>query len=534
MKKKAELPSGWVCAPIGQTVAIDGIFTDGDWVETKDQDPDGDVRLIQLADIGDGSFLDKSSRFLTRAKALELNCTFLKKGDLLVARMPEPLGRCCIFPLDGVEKYVTVVDVCAVRPGTSSINSKFLMYAINSLPTRTAIEALKSGSTRKRISRRNLSHVEIPLAPKNEQLRIVARIEELFSKLDMGIKSLKTARAKLDVYRQAVLKDAFEGKLTAQWREENKYKLEIPDKLLARIQQTRLARYEEQLREWKNTIKKWEDDGKRGKKTARPQVANDPSPISRESQERLLDLPYGWKWVKLGQLFSVPPQNGVYKPASHYGSGTQIIRIDDFYDGRLIRRTGFKRLRLSNEEIKKYKVQNSDLLVNRVNSIEHLGKCALVDSLTENTAFESNIMRCRLVEDVISKPYIAAYLASHKGRNQLCENAKHAVNQASINQADVATTLVPITCREEQLRVVQEIEQKLSQADASISQIEVHLKKAGALKQSILRRAFAGHLVLQDPNDEPASVLLDRIRTEREKELQHNSSKKIRKITTSV
>src|SRR5690242_5616822 len=89
----------------------DGVFIDGDWVETKDQDPNGDVRLIQLADVGDGVFRNRSSRFLTMAKAKELRCTFLEPGDILIARMPEPLGRACIFP--GVDQpAVTAVDVC--------------------------------------------------------------------------------------------------------------------------------------------------------------------------------------------------------------------------------------------------------------------------------------------------------------------------------------------------------------------------------------------------------------------------------------
>ncbi|ANO14592.1 hypothetical protein BAB77_12585 [Mycobacteroides abscessus] len=92
----------------------DGLFVDGDWVESKDQDPDGDVRLIQLADVGDGVFRDRSSRFLTSEKAKELRCTFLEPGDVLVARMPEPLGRACIFPGVG-QPAVTAVDVCIIR-----------------------------------------------------------------------------------------------------------------------------------------------------------------------------------------------------------------------------------------------------------------------------------------------------------------------------------------------------------------------------------------------------------------------------------
>ena len=306
----AEIPPGWAYVTVGDVLTSDGIFTDGDWVETKDQDPNGDVRLIQLADIGDGSFLDKSSRFLTRAKAYELNCTFLIKGDLLVARMPDPLGRCCIFPLDGVKKYVTVVDVCAIRLGTSSIIPKYMMYAINSPRTRTAIEALKSGSTRKRISRRNLARVEIPLAPQNEQQRIVAKIKELFSELAKGIGSLKTARAQLNVYRQAVLKHAFAGKLTAQWREENKDKLEKPEQLLARIKQERAARYKQQLKKWKTAVKIWQECGKSGQKPRKPktpvtlflprngEIANSPS------------LPNSWLWIKVQALLAEPLANG--------------------------------------------------------------------------------------------------------------------------------------------------------------------------------------------------------------------------------
>ena len=164
----------------------------------------------------------------------------------------------------------------------------------------------------------------LSLPPLPEQHRIVAKIEELFSELDKGIESLKTAQAQLKVYRQAVLKHAFEGKLTAQWREENKDKLEKPEQLLARIRQEREARYEQQIQKWKAAVKTWEESGKSGKKPAKPKLANNPSPIGRKDRERFLDLPDGWAWVKLGQLFSISPQNGVYKPASDYGSGTQI------------------------------------------------------------------------------------------------------------------------------------------------------------------------------------------------------------------
>src|SRR4051795_4144941 len=90
--------SGSLGSPTLAELLKDGLFVDGDWVESKDQDPNGEVRLIQLADIGNGEFLNKSARFLTLEKARELKCIFLKSGDILIARMPDPIGRACIFP----------------------------------------------------------------------------------------------------------------------------------------------------------------------------------------------------------------------------------------------------------------------------------------------------------------------------------------------------------------------------------------------------------------------------------------------------
>ena len=245
-----KLPGAWDTASLGKLIAPDGIFTDGDWVESKDQDPNGDVRLVQLADIADSRFLDKSSRFLTREKADELNCTFLKKGDLMVARMPDPLGRCCIFPLDGESRFVTVVDVCAIRLGSAEIDPRYLMHAINSPIVRTQITALQSGSTRKRISRKNLAAVSIPIAPLNEQRRIVERIETLFEEIERGIESLRAAKNGIALYRQSLLKSAFEGRLTADWRSQNPDKLEDPEALLVRIREERERCYWADLHAW--------------------------------------------------------------------------------------------------------------------------------------------------------------------------------------------------------------------------------------------------------------------------------------------
>jgi len=185
-----------------------GIFVDGDWIETKDQDANGAVRLIQLADIGPGDFRDKSDRHITVNKAEELHCTYLHKGDLLIARLGEPLCKACIFPLDGL--YITAVDVAVLRIGSKSVDPRYLMYFLNSPGFKAQLKEYESGTTRKRISRKNLDRIEIEFPSLPEQERIVARIEELFSQLDAGVETLKKVKAQLAVYRQAAITDAFE------------------------------------------------------------------------------------------------------------------------------------------------------------------------------------------------------------------------------------------------------------------------------------------------------------------------------------
>jgi type I restriction enzyme S subunit len=252
--KEYKMPIGWVWATIEEIVdGKNGVFKDGDWVETKDQNPNGSVRLIQLADVGDGFFRNRSERFMTKEKAIEINCTFLKSGDILVARMPDPLGRACIFPFKEENKYVTVVDVAIIRTELNGISNKLLLNFINSPIIRKEIERLQTGTTRKRISRGNLSNISFPIPPLNEQHRIVSKIEELFSELDNGVANLKLAQNQLKVYRQALLKYAFEGKLTEQWRKENNP--EPAEKLLERIKAERQQRYEQELKDWKAAIK---------------------------------------------------------------------------------------------------------------------------------------------------------------------------------------------------------------------------------------------------------------------------------------
>jgi type I restriction enzyme S subunit len=194
-----------------------------------------------------------------------------------------------------------------------------------------------------------------------------------------------------------------------------------------------------------------------------------------------------------------------------------ILRINNFYDGEINEWNTLKRLTIEDNEYKIYALQNDDIIVNRVNSIPFLGKSAIVRNLPEPCVFESNMMRIKFNNEIVSPFYIIRYLNSMPGLEELRKNAKHAVNQASINQKDVKAVLVPLPTLKEQNEIVRRIEQLFAFAD----KIETRYTKAKAildkLPQSILSKAFRGELVPQDPDDEPARVLLERIRAEKEK-----------------
>lgn len=203
----SELPDEWTLNPLAKLLQP-SLFIDGDWVESKDQSPDGDVRLIQLADIGDGHFIDKSDRHLTKDAAVRLKCTFLKKGDLLVARMPEPLGRCCVFPLDGEERFVTVVDVAVMRPH-DNFNSIWLMNLVNSGYARKFIEDNAGGTTRTRISRKNLGGLPLPVPPLNEQHRIA----EILSSVDASIQATQAVIEQAERVKRGLMEELLTGGL---------------------------------------------------------------------------------------------------------------------------------------------------------------------------------------------------------------------------------------------------------------------------------------------------------------------------------
>lgn len=172
------------------------------------------IPVFKIQNIKENRFVDKNINFVSPTKAEELSRhSFQKGGDLIITKLGNPLGLCCKVP----EKYpygIIVADLMRFRPSTRRVVVQYLMYGINSVIVQNQFKAITKGTTRPRVNLTIVRGIKFPFPPLPEQRAIVSKIEQLFSELDNGIANLKLAQEQLKVYRQAVLKKAFEGELT--------------------------------------------------------------------------------------------------------------------------------------------------------------------------------------------------------------------------------------------------------------------------------------------------------------------------------
>lgn len=198
----------------------------------------------------------------------------------------------------------------------------------------------------------------------------------------------------------------------------------------------------------------------------------------------------GWEKEKLGSLIVHGPQNGLYKHAKDYGRGTRILRIDGFYNGKVLSEENLKRLQASEKEIETYKLNHNDIVINRVNSREYLGKSALIPKFNEYILFESNMMRMTLDKEKIVPRFAINFLQTGFIKNQILNRAKDAVNQSSINQKDVCDfdiLIPPLKIQKEFAEIVEAIE-------AQKTRLQAHLVELDTLFASLQQRAFNGEL----------------------------------------
>lgn len=363
----------------------------------------------------------------------------LEKGDLLFARTGATVGKSFLIK-NQVPDSVFASYLIRVRCNKLVLNEDYLSYFFESPKYWIQITENQSGIGQPNVNGTKLGKLIIPIPPLPEQRAIVARIEELFSELDHSIANLKAAQAKLEVYRQAVLKKAFEGGYTNS-----------------------------------DSI----------------------------------------KWVELGSVC-----NNV-----EYGSSSKsedsglvpVLRMGNIQNGKF----DWNDLKYSNsqDEINKYRLKKDDVLFNRTNSPEHVGKTAIFKGERE-AIFAGYLIRINYKASVILGDYLCYFLNSHTAKKFGDSVKSFGVNQSNINGTKLKKYPFPLTSIDEQIQIVQEIESRLSVADKLIETIQTNLGKAEALRQSILKKAFEGKLLSkaeieacrQETDWKPAERLVERIK----------------------
>jgi type I restriction enzyme S subunit len=370
------------------------------------------------------------------------------------------------------------------RPHPDVMHPKYLTYFIQTRACQIEIDRMKTGISDSGL---NLTHdrfatLKIPVPPLNEQHRIVAKIEELFSELEGGVESLTTAQEQLKAYRQAVLKNAFEGKLTASWR-------------IARgvVERTKSA----------STI-----------------------PLQEQEQEHLAQLPNDWEYVRLDELTD-PERSityGVIKLGADVEKGVPTLRSSDVRKLR-IDLTSVKRI--SPEiagQFRRTFLKGGEVLITVRGT---LGGVALVPSSLSGWNISREVAMIAPTHDL--DPNYLQYMLASPQLEAWFKTRLRGVAYTGINLETVREAPVILPSIEEQHEIASLIEEKMSVIDALEQDIKQQREKIDVLQQAVLKSAFSGKLVMQNSNDEPAVIALKRVNgaeTEKNNAKKKNGKKK--------
>lgn len=377
---------------------------------------------------------------------------------------------------------------------------KFLYYFLVGPFGELQVSLYDNGTAQPNLSAKNVNNFRFPLAPLPEQRRIVAKIEELFSDLDAGVAALNRAKANLKRYRAAVLKAAVEGRLTEEWRAKRPAK-EPASALLARILKERRQKWEaDQLAKLaaadKEPPKNWKD------KYVEPTPPN---------VTGLPELPEGWCWASVDQICDV-------------GTGTTPNRANaNYYESGSIPwiMSGAVNLPFvdeASEFVTELALQETTLRLypagTLILALYGEGKTRGMVSELRIEATVNQALGALVFKDsaVLIQSFVKVFLTSNYV--QLRRQAAGGM-QPNLNLGIVKQISIPLPPLDEQTPIVSEVAARVSQIDVAETAIDLDLLRADRLRQSILKQAFEGKLVLQDPADEPASMLLERIRASR-------------------
>ncbi len=456
----------------------------------------------------DISSIDREAKKISDPKPLTLSQApsrakqILKAGDVLVSMTRPNLNAVALVPeqLDGA---VGSTGFHVLR--SRWLNPRFLLALVQTQNFIDAMSSVVQGALYPAVRPRDIAAYAFSFETPVQQTRIVEKLEELLSDLDAGVAELKAAQKKLAQYRQSLLKAAVEGTLTAEWRKQNT-PVETGAQLLQRILAKRRARWEAKQ------LAKFSEQGKPPPKDWQKKY---PEPVQPDTTG-LPELPEGWVWASGEQLCEFITKGTT--PPKDLDSGGQkpipFLRVTNLTDrGELdLADKVFVSVETHQGFLARSVVYPNDVLMNIVGP--PLGQVAVVPSTFPEWNINQAIAIFRAVEGVLPG-FVCRYLLSPVAQQWLKSRSKTTAGQTNLTLEVCRNLPFPLPPKSEQQSLLDIIEMAMSSLVSQEQAIQHALKQSTAQRQNILRAAFAGQLVPQDPSDEPASVLLERIRAER-------------------
>ena len=382
--------------------------------------------------------------------------------------------------------YINGNAMCMDNLSDNTI-TEFLYYYLKSINLNFII----SGSAQPQITQIGLRKVEIPIPPLETQQAIVNKIESLFDEIDEGIGRLKTAAQQIQQYRQSLLKNAFNGELTKEWRSKHADTLPSENELLAQIQATREQHHAQQLADWQTAVSQWEQNGKEGKKPSKPKAPTQ----AVKFEENFADLPNGWGWIRLGNLnldiFDGPFGSNL-KTKDYVDFGVRVIRLENIgYLKFITDKYAF----ITNEKystIQKHSIYSGDLIFSSF--ITDGIRVAIVPDNIGKAVNKSDCFCLRVLDNTILNKFLAYFLSTRSAYKQ-AELQIHGVGRPRINTTQLKNINIPLCSLAEQTQIVAILESKLTACDQLAAELAKQLKQAELLKQAVLKAAFSGNLL---------------------------------------
>jgi len=514
-----ELPKGWIWSRIEQ---LSSIVTKGSSPRWQGfQYVDSGVPFVRSQNVGWGYMNLSKLKYVPNQFNEKESRSILHTGDVLINIVGASIGRAAVTPAH-LNEGNTNQAVSIIRLIEGSIIPDLLVRFLISSNTQNMIHSKKVEVARPNLSLQDVNNIVVPLPPKKDQLRIVAKLEELFSKLDAGLDSLHKAKALLKQYRQSVLKSVMEGKLTAEWRKMNKDKIEPATELLKRILAERRKKWEaDQLANMKAKGKTPKNDNwkKKYKEPEPPDTSNLP------------ELPEGWIWCNLSLVCEKIQDGSHYSPKKQYSEPTPNRYM--YLTSKNVRNWGID---LSTVTYVDNDFHNT--IYPRCNPIRgdvFLTKdgvntgAAAVFELDEEVSLLSSIALFKPESRVLNSYFLKYFFNSPIGFSIITGQMTGTAIKRII-LAKVRNSVVALPSLSEQQRIVTEIERYLSICDRIEVDIEENKKMSDRLKSVILRDAFQGKLVAQEFSDEPVEISLERIEETKLSDKNHKKKRKPKRI----